>query len=122
MGSQSLFAIIMFCVIGYGVSLYEYPCRGFAEFINNGDVTVSNVFVGFGANIVFGFIDNAGLFFGGCYLEEVFALLPAASDANVAAGYGNTFSDFLGAFLGTFAGKILADVTKIDASHYGQKL
>lgn len=74
------------------------------------------VVIGFGSNIVFGFIDNAGLFFGGCYLEEVFALLPAASDANVAAGYGNTFSDFLGAFLGTFVGKMLADLSGITDS------
>lgn len=36
-----------------------------------------------GGNIIFGFIDNAGLFFGGCYLDEVFALLPGAEDANV---------------------------------------
>lgn len=114
--SQSFFAIVMFCLIGYGVSLKEYPCRTFAQFINNGDITVAAVFAGFGSNIVFGFIDNAGLFFGGCYLDEVFALLPAANDANVCAGYGNTFSDFLGAFLGTFAGKMISDVTKIDAS------
>lgn len=59
------------------------------------------------ANIVFGFIDNAGLFFGGVYLEELFAKLPAADDANVLAGYGNTYSDFLGAFLGTFCGLII---------------
>lgn len=59
------------------------------------------------ANLVFGFIDNAGLFFGGCYLDEVFALLPGSEDANVAAGYGNTYSDLLGAFMGTFVGLIL---------------
>lgn len=59
------------------------------------------------ANVVFGFIDNAGLFFGGCYLDEVFALLPGSEDANVAAGYGNTYSDLLGAFMGTFSGLIL---------------
>lgn len=28
--------------------------------------------VGMFSNIVFGFIDNAGLFFGGVYLEELF--------------------------------------------------
>ena len=36
-------------------------------------------------------------------------MLPGASDANVVAGYGNTFSDFLGAFLGSFFGKMLED-------------
>lgn len=102
--------------MAYGVSRYEYPDRGFGEFINGSNMTVTSVFIGLGGNIVFGFIDNAGLFFGGCYLDEVFSLLPAASDANVCAGYGNTFSDFLGAFLGTFVGKMLADTSKIEES------
>jgi Na+-translocating ferredoxin:NAD+ oxidoreductase RnfD subunit len=63
------------------------------------------------ANVIFGFIDNAGLFFGGVYLEEIFALLPGGDDANVTAGYGNTFSDTLGIFLGTFCGKIIENIT-----------
>eukprot|EP00335_Anophryoides_haemophila_P000050 CAMPEP_0204821484 /NCGR_PEP_ID=MMETSP1018-20131115/20874_1 /ASSEMBLY_ACC=CAM_ASM_000518 /TAXON_ID=46462 /ORGANISM="Anophryoides haemophila, Strain AH6" /LENGTH=107 /DNA_ID=CAMNT_0051933033 /DNA_START=354 /DNA_END=677 /DNA_ORIENTATION=+ len=66
------------------------------------------------ANVVFGFIDNAGLFFGGCYLDEVFSLLPGSDDANVGAGYGNTFSDLLGAFMGTFVGLMLKDATGIN--------
>mmetsp|Transcript_39584 Transcript_39584/g.60857 ORF Transcript_39584/g.60857 Transcript_39584/m.60857 type:complete len:121 (-) Transcript_39584:45-407(-) len=65
------------------------------------------------ANIIFGFVDNAGLFFGGCYLEELFSKFPGSKDANVAAGYGNTYSDCLGAFLGTFSGLILADATRV---------
>ncbi len=59
------------------------------------------------ANIIFGFIDNAGLFFGGVYLDEIFAKLPGGLDANVTAGYGNTFSDTLGIFLGTFSGLMI---------------
>lgn len=70
-------------------------------------VTAETVIIGMMANTVFGFIDNAGLFFGGCYLDEVFALLPGSDDANVAAGFGNTYSDLLGAFMGTFVGLIL---------------
>lgn len=75
----------------------------------NGDegLTVGTFFVGMFANIVFGFIDNAGLFFGGCYLDEIFEKLPGGYDANVTAGYGNTFSDFLGSFLGTFCGLMI---------------
>jgi len=67
-----------------------------------------------GANIVFGFIDNAGLFFGGCYLDEVFEKLPGGNDTNICAGYGNTFSDTLGMFLGTFFGIILKSLLGID--------
>lgn len=63
-----------------------------------------------GANLIFGFIDNAGLFFGCSYLDEIFEKLPGASDTNVCAGYGNTFSDFLGSFIGTFCGMIIAEV------------
>lgn len=63
------------------------------------------------ANIVFGFIDNAGLFFGGVYLEELFEKLPGGDDANVLAGYGNTYSDFLGSFLGSFCGLIIQNIT-----------
>lgn len=66
------------------------------------------------SNIVFGFIDNAGLFFGGCYLDEIFEKLPGGYDANVTAGYGNTFSDFLGSFLGTFCGLIIQNITGIN--------
>ena len=70
--------------------------------------------VGMFSNIIFGFIDNAGLFFGGCYLDELFSKFPGSDDANVVAGYGNTYSDFLGAFLGTFCGLIISDATGID--------
>ena len=87
------------------------PCITFNEWFNGDDFSVGSVFVGMCANLVFGIIDNGGLFFGGIYLEEVFALLPGNSDANVIAGYGNTYSDFLGSFLGTFVGFIIADAT-----------
>lgn len=49
-------------------------------------ITISGVMAGLGGNIIFGFIDNAGLFFGSTYLDEVFELLPAGSDNNVCAG------------------------------------
>lgn len=68
------------------------------------------------ANVIFGFIDNAGLFFGSNYLEEVFSKLPGgATDANVTAGYGNTYSDTLGAFMGTFIGMIFKDLTGVES-------
>jgi hypothetical protein len=42
--------------------------------------------VGLSSNIVFGFIDNAGLFFGASFLDEWFQNLPGSDDANVFAG------------------------------------
>ena len=58
--------------ISWGVKHYNLPCESVSEWFNNGPVTFKTVVVGMGANTVFGFIDNAGLFFGGCYLDDVF--------------------------------------------------
>jgi hypothetical protein len=72
------------------------------------------------ANVVFGFIDNSGLFAGldasDDWFQEKFkpgAALGAiadASDERQKAGLGNTFSDMLGAFMGEFFGLILGDI------------
>lgn len=43
-------------------------------------------------------------------------MLPGADDANVFAGYGNTYSDLLGSFLGTFFGVMIADLTGVDST------
>jgi len=42
--------------------------------------------VGLSSNIVFGAIDNGGLFFGASFLDEWFQHLPGSEDANVFAG------------------------------------
>jgi len=63
----------MFGFICWGISTYMDPCKTFGEWFNGDDgVTAKTFFVGMGANIIFGFIDNCGLFFGGCYLDEIF--------------------------------------------------
>lgn len=104
----TLILMIWFGLMSWGVFQYKEPCKGVSQWFNgDGGVTVSTVVVGMAGNIVFGFIDNAGLFFGGVYLEELFEKLPGGDDANVLAGYGNTYSDFLGSFLGTFCGLII---------------
>ena len=68
--------------ISWGVSKYKFPCKS-ANLWFNGILDLKHIVVGMGSFIIFGFIDNAGLFFGGCYLEEVFQLLPGSKDANV---------------------------------------
>lgn len=67
------------------------------------------IITGMVANIVFGIIDNGGLFFGMSALDP---FLPQGELTR--AGLGNTFSDGLGAFLGTFSGVIIKSITKID--------
>lgn len=71
--------------------------------------TLASILTGMAANIVFGMIDNGGLFFG---MDTLDPFLPDGELTR--AGLGNTFSDALGAFLGTFAGIIIKSVTKIE--------
>lgn len=59
--------------------------------------------------IVFGFIDNAGLFFGMSALDPY---LPGG--ALEKAGWGNTFSDGIGAFMGAFIAKMIALMSGFD--------
>ena len=68
--------------------------------------------VGMGSGLVFGFIDNAGLFMGMDSLEPFIERL--SPDKNVQAGIGNTFSDALGAFLAVFIGRMISMGTNID--------
>jgi len=70
----------------------------------NGDQAFSyrSLLLGMLSAMAFGFIDNAGLFFG---MDALDAYLPG--DELVRAGWGNTFSDGVGAFLGAFVGKIV---------------
>ena len=81
----------------------------FNEYINGSNMTRKGVMVGMTSGLIFGFIDNFGLFTGMEILDPILKLLPGAGDPNVFAGYGNTFSDMVGAFLGTFGGRYVAD-------------
>ena len=67
--------------------------------------------VGMVGGIIFGFIDNAGLWFGMDALDPWF--MRKGITGNAAAGYGNTFSDGLGAFLGTFIGIIVSEMSGV---------
>ncbi len=77
---------------------------------NNPELTKRYTFVkvaaGLAFGVVFGFIDNAGLFFGMDALDPIIREY-ISKDAKVAAGIGNTFSDVVGAFAGAFAGNIM---------------
>jgi hypothetical protein len=71
----------------------------------NGDQTFTfrSLILGMVSAMVFGFIDNAGLFFG---MDALDPYLPGGPLTK--AGWGNTFSDGIGAFLGAFIGKIVS--------------
>lgn len=73
------------------------------------------VLVGMIGGIVFGMIDNAGLWFGISALEPFFIKKMGIAPGSLeVAGYGNMFSDGLGAFLGTFVGIIVSEYTQIE--------
>ena len=64
------------------------------------------IILGMSSGVVFGFIDNAGLWFGMDALDPFLDTIPGIGDLTK-AGLGNTFSDAVGAFAGTFAGIII---------------
>jgi len=71
--------------------------------------------VGMVSGIIFGIIDNVGLWFGMSALDPYFTkVMGIPKGSNEAAGYGNLFSDGLGAFLGTFIGIIVSEYTQVD--------
>lgn len=77
-----------------------------------GDVlTTKSFFVGMATNFIFGFIDNAGLFFGMDALDPYFPVEKWGGKTQ--AGIGNTYSDALGSFLGTFIGGSIQNYTGV---------
>jgi hypothetical protein len=71
-------------------------------FNNNSEVTFKKILVGMSFGMIFGFIDNFGLWYGMDYLD------PYIPGGNLTkAGYGNTFSDFIGSTMGTSVSIIL---------------
>lgn len=73
------------------------------DFLNGGrSPSLKSVLIGMGSGVVFGFIDNAGLWFG---MDALDPYLPGGPLTK--AGLGNTFSDLLGSSLGTFVGLII---------------
>lgn len=88
--------------------------EGFATFMGfAGDAaTIGGILVGFVSSTIFGLIDNGGLYFGMSSLDPIFRSMKM--DDLESAGWGNTFSDFLGAFLGTFIGKFVEKMSGVE--------
>jgi len=84
--------ITLVLFIGFGIiAWFTYrwkigPNASFSTWLNGENLSFTSVMVGFGSNIIFGFIDNFGLFFGSNFLDEWFLMLPMSDDANVFAG------------------------------------
>ena len=117
--SSSWASLAVILVVGFACYTYlknhyqEKENREFTvtEFINgvDGMPPLKNILVGMVFGIVFGFIDNAGMFFGMDALEP---FLPR--EGFVAAGIGNTYSSVLGAFLAAFLSNVIKISTGVD--------
>jgi hypothetical protein len=82
---------------------------GFWKFMNGPKPTRVDMTVGLAFGLIFGFIDNAGLFFG---MDMLDPLMRQFTDNDLAlAGFGNVFSDTFGASFGTFLGIIIQNAT-----------
>jgi hypothetical protein len=69
----------------------------FVEFINNGKLpSFKNIMIGLIFGMVFGFLDNFGIWIG---IEKLNNFLPGGQLTK--AALGNTYSDMLGAIVGT---------------------
>ena len=110
----------------------------FSEYIGVSGYTAKQIGIGMMTNIIFGFIDNFGLFFGMDSLDDYLNfkenddsekaellskdsrssknLKGGAEDlaALRTAGWGNTFSDFLGAFVGNAVGDIASTLSGVE--------
>ena len=105
----SVILIIVTGIIAYNTEKKNNPELSVSEFLSFSPFpSLKSIMTGMTSGLVFGFIDNAGLWFG---MDALDPYLPGG--ALTKAGYGNTFSDFLGSFLGTFAGIIIKNVTGI---------
>ena len=107
LGSTAMI-VIFFLLLAFVVVNNKRMSEGkekltFTQFLNNNsEVTLKKVLVGMSFGMIFGFIDNFGLWYGMDYLD------PYIPGGNLTkAGYGNTFSDFIGSTMGTSVSIIL---------------
>lgn len=145
-GVLKLLISVVVLIVSFGLMSYisdkkKDPEMTFSVWFNGNAPTAKAILIGMVSSIVFGFIDNAGLFFGMEALDPVFnkmlGIKEDGKDAtiegfgkppkgawgikdldirkNMASGLGNTFSDGVGAFLATFIGRFIQNVSGVDA-------
>jgi len=121
-GQMIIFLSIVFvCILITGVAAFAVTnamltSRGndtitFGTFF--GGKVLAGSMVGMSSGLVFGFLDNFGLFFGMDLLDPLIQKFPMGTEPLVVAGYGNTFSDMVGAFMGVFVGKMIQEITDV---------
>lgn len=92
----SILFTLAFRYHNYKKSQNKQKRDSFKKWVNQGEITFRSVLVGLSFGFIFGFIDNFFLWIGTDFLERY---IPG--DAMTKAGWGNTYSDFIGATFGT---------------------
>jgi hypothetical protein len=119
----SILLVLIFGSIAYIISNNSYKKKlketgelkpknmGIVLFLNNGieKITFKQILVGMVFGIVFGFVDNAGLWFG---MDSLDSYLPSGKLTK--AGFGNAYSNTLGTLLGTFISIMMIKVTNTE--------
>ena len=111
--------IIFICVTTYLVYyFFAKKNNSFIQFLNNTEKTklsLKKIIVGFTFGFIFGFIDNVGFGFGLSHIEKN---LKYSNKIN--GLIANTYSDVMGAIIGTLISVIVDKVWKVDAEeNYG---
>ena len=109
----SLIIIIIFGILDYNVYIENNPTSNVNTWFwgNNRLWTWSDIAVGMLFGILFGFIDNIGLYLGMDTIEE--ELHNRISNPKIIAGLGNTYGGIMSAFLGTFINNIFVTKSQI---------
>lgn len=106
----SLFIFIAFIVKNQKLKNKNKKPISFVTFLNAGKkLTFRNVFIGLIFGIVFGFLDNFGLWMGISILEEY---MPGG--VKMKSALGNTYSDFIGATIGSAISILAAELYDYD--------
>lgn len=106
----TLLTWIAYTYHNYTLKKNNKETKTFIEFINNGsNITFKSIFIGLSFGLIFGFMDNLGLWIG---IDKLEKFMPGGSKTK--AALGNTYSDFLGATLGTSISIILNDYFSVD--------
>ena len=102
--------------VSYSLYMKNNPKSNFKEWLNGKKFSMKSIMVGMASGVVFGFIDNAGLYFGMDAIKPFIEELNLGNTENELAGWGNTYSDLLGSSMGTFVGSIIISKTKVEES------
>ena len=80
------------------------------KYINRGNLpSFKNIIIGLIFGLIFGFLDNLGLWMG---IDVFYKYIPGGTLTK--AGWGNTYSDLLGATVGTFIAEMAKDYFDYD--------